>query len=178
MRRSDHGLEIGIGILSEHETDGWSYGRSMNLNCGRNLLLCLVCALGLLLGAASAAAQTTPRSEADPFATVLFPPELIMQHARAIRLTDEQRATITQNIEQLQSRVVRMQWQLTEQVQALRETLGRPRVDQDRAIDQLNRVLDTEKDIKKAHLEMLIRIKNVLRREQQAELARLREAAG
>ena len=79
---------------------------------------------------------------------------------------------------QLQSRVVRMQWQLTEQVQALRETLARPRVDQDRAIDQLNRVLDTEQDIKKAHLEMLIRIKNVLRREQQAELARLRAAAG
>lgn len=149
----------------------------MNLNGVRALLFCVVCALGLQ-GAASAAAQTTPRPEADPFATVLFPPELIMQHARAIRLTDEQRATITQNIEQLQSRVVRMQWQLTEQVQALRETLARPRVDQDRAIDQLNRVLDTEKDIKKAHLEMLIRIKNVLRREQQAELARLREAAG
>jgi Spy/CpxP family protein refolding chaperone len=68
-----------------------------------------------------------------------------------------------------------MQWQLTEQVQALRVTLARPRVDQDRAIDQLNRVLDTEKDVKKAHLEMLIRIKNVLRPEQQTELARLRD---
>jgi Spy/CpxP family protein refolding chaperone len=70
-----------------------------------------------------------------------------------------------------------MHWQLTEQVQALRETLARPRVDQDRAIDQLNRVLGTEKDIKQAHLEMLIRIKNVLRPEQQSELARLRDAA-
>jgi Spy/CpxP family protein refolding chaperone len=138
------------------------------------LLLAVVCALGVLVSAEPAAAQNTVKQEADPFAAVLYPPELIMQHARAIRLNDEQRVTITRHIEQLQSRVVRMQWELTEQVQALRETLARPRVDQDRAIDQLNRVLDTEKDIKKAHLEMLIRIKNVLRPEQQAELTRLR----
>ncbi|HEX6066377.1 MAG TPA: hypothetical protein VFZ04_19225 [Longimicrobiales bacterium] len=150
----------------------------MSVKVVRPLLLVFVCALGVLVRAENTAAQTAPKQEGDPFATVLFPPELIMQHARAIRLSDDQRATITRQIEQLQSRVVRMQWQLTEQVQALRETLARPRVDQDRAIDQLNRVLDTEKDIKKAHLEMLIRIKNVLRREQQAELARLREAAG
>ena len=92
------------------------------------------------------------------------------------RLNDEQRAAITRLIEQLQGRVLGLQWQLAEQVQALRETLGRSRVDQDRALDQLNRVLDTEKAIKKAHLEMLLRIKNVLRAEQQAELSRLREA--
>jgi Spy/CpxP family protein refolding chaperone len=133
--------------------------------------------LGLLHGAQDAAAQTAPKQEEDPFATVLFPPELIMQHARAIRLNDEQRAAITKLIEQLQGRVLGLQWQLAEQVQALRETLGRPRVDQDRAIDQLNRVLETEKSIKRAHLEMLLRIKNVLRAEQQTELARLREAA-
>jgi Spy/CpxP family protein refolding chaperone len=148
----------------------------MSVNVARTLLLVVACAAGLLR-ADTAAAQAAAKPEADPFATVLFPPELIMQHARAIRLTDEQRVSITRQIEQLQSRVVRMQWQLTEQVQALRETLARPRVDQDRAIDQLNRVLDTEQDIKKAHLEMLIRIKNVLRPEQQNELARLRDAA-
>ncbi|HET9439043.1 MAG TPA: hypothetical protein VFO52_02685 [Longimicrobiales bacterium] len=150
----------------------------MHINIGRGLLLAVVCALGVFFSAEPAVGQGTPKQEADPFAAVLFPPELIMQHARAIRLTDEQRVTITRHIEQLQSRVVRMQWQLNEQVQALRETLARPRVDQDRAIDQLNRVLDTEQDIKKAHLEMLIRIKNVLRPEQQTELARLRAATG
>jgi Spy/CpxP family protein refolding chaperone len=149
----------------------------MSVKLGRSVLLALLCALGGWISAEPVAAQAASQQEADPFATVLFPPELIMQHARAIRLNDEQRVTITRQIEQLQSRVVRMQWQLTEQVQALRETLARPRVDQDRAIDQLNRVLDTEQGIKKAHLEMLIRIKNVLRPEQQAELARLRDAA-
>ncbi|MGH7552086.1 MAG: Spy/CpxP family protein refolding chaperone [Longimicrobiales bacterium] len=133
--------------------------------------------LGVLLGVQSAAAQAAPKQEQDPFASVLFPPELIMQHARAIRLNDEQRATITKLIEQLQTRVIGLQWQLVEQVQALRETLDKTRVDQDRALDQLNRVLDTEKSIKQAHLGMLLRIKNVLRAEQQTALARLRDAA-
>jgi Spy/CpxP family protein refolding chaperone len=136
----------------------------------------LVCAVAA--GAARVVAQAAPKQEADPFATVLFPPELIMQHARAIRLNDEQRGTITKLIEQLQQRVLGLQWELAEKVQALRQTLDRPKVDQDRAIDQMNAVLDTEKRIKQAHLEMLIRIKNVLRAEQQTELARLRDAAG
>ena len=141
----------------------------------RSLLLAGLIVLGALLGAQPAAAQVAGKPEEDPFALVLFSPELIMQHARAIRLNDEQRAAITRLIEQLQGKVIGLQWQLAEQVQALRETLGNTKVDQDRALDQLNRVLDTEKSIKKAHLEMLIRIKNVLRAEQQAQLARLRE---
>jgi Spy/CpxP family protein refolding chaperone len=133
--------------------------------------------LALLCAARPVAAQAAPKQEQDPFAALLFPPELIMQHARAIRLNDEQRTTITKLIEQLQGRAISLQWQLAEQVQALRETLAKTKVDQDRALDQLNKVLETEKDIKKAHLEMLLRIKNVLRAEQQAELVRLRAAA-
>ena len=133
--------------------------------------------MAMLAGSAPAAAQTAPRQEADPFATVLFPPELIMQHARAIRLNDEQRNAITRLIGQTQGRVLGLQLELMEQVATLRATLARSRVDQDQALDQLNRVLDTEKSIKKAHLEMLLRIKNVLRTEQQTELARLRDAA-
>jgi len=135
-------------------------------------------AIVVALCARPLSAQTAaPPVQEDPFASVLFPPELIMQHGRAIRLTDEQRDAITRLIEQLQGRVVSLQWQLTEHVQSLRATLSSARVDQDRALDQLNRVLDTEKRIKQAHLEMLIRIKNVLRPEQQTELNRLRAAS-
>jgi len=149
----------------------------MSVNVVRSLLPVVACALGLLLSAGSVAAQAAPKQEADPFATVLFPPELIMQHARAIRLNDEQRNAITRLIGQTQGRVLGLQLELVEQVATLKATLARSRVDQDQALDQLNRVLDTEKSIKKAHLEMLLRIKNVLRTEQQTELARLRDAA-
>jgi len=142
----------------------------------RSLLVAGVVTLGLVR-AEPIAAQAAPKQEADPFASVLFPPELIMQHARAINLDDRQRAAITKLIEQLQGRAVALQWQLAEQTQALKQTLSRTMVDQDRALDQMNRVLEIEKAIKKAHLEMLIQIKNLLRPEQQAELIRLRAAA-
>jgi Spy/CpxP family protein refolding chaperone len=145
----------------------------MRHNWLRSLLLTAVIALGMV-ARGSVQAQTPPAQEADPFAAVLYPPELIMQHARAIRLSDDQRRAITAQIGQVQQRVIGMQWQLAEQVQALKQTLGGTRIDQDRAIDQLNKVLDTEKGIKQAHLEMLVRIKNLLRPEQQAELTRLR----
>jgi Spy/CpxP family protein refolding chaperone len=135
--------------------------------------------LALLSGSVAANAQDAPpRQETDPFASVLFPPELIMQHARAIRLSDGQRSAITEQIREVQQRVLGLQWELAEQVQALRQTLAGARIDQDRAIDQLNRVLETEKSIKQAHLEMLVRVKNLLRPEQQTELTRLRSAAG
>lgn len=128
----------------------------------------------LLAQADPARPPAAPRPAEDPFAAELFVPELIMQHARAIGLDDRQRSAIIQQITQLQGRVNGLQWELAEQVQALKETLGRTTVDQDRALDQMNRVLETEKSIKRAHLEMLIRIKNILRPEQKAALTRLK----
>ena len=99
-----------------------------------------------------------------------------MQHRRAIDLSDEQRDAISQLIGELQGLVVRLQWDLLDDVQRLTEIMSGPRVDLDRALDQLGSVLDTENDIKQAHLEMLVRIKNLLNANQQATLERLRAA--
>jgi Spy/CpxP family protein refolding chaperone len=79
-------------------------------------------------------------------------------------------------IEQVQGRVVRLQWELLDEVQQLTEIMSATRVDLDRALDQLDNVLDTEKEIKQAHLEMLVRIKNLLTPQQQTALERLRPA--
>jgi len=138
-----------------------------------------VAVLALLLAGASGAsadvqAQQQPGLQEDPLFETLFPPDLIMQHRRAIGLTDEQRDAISQMIQELQGRVVRLQWELLDEVQQLREVMGASRVELDRALDQLNEVLDTEREIKQAHLEMLVRIKNLLTPEQQEALARLR----
>ena len=129
-------------------------------------------------GAAELRAQQPPAVQEDPLFETLFPPELIMQHRRAIDLTDEQRDAISQMIQQLQGRVVRLQWELLDEVQQLTEIMDAPRVELDRALDQLEAVLDTEREIKQAHLEMLVRIKNLLSPEQQAALERLRESGG
>lgn len=144
------------------------------------------CAVALALlaggpGPASVAAQDTGAAEAirdDPIFETLFPPELIMQHRRAIGLDDEQRDAISRLISDLQGRVLSLQWELLDEVEELASVTGRPRVDLDRALDQMDRVLDTEKDIKQAHLEMLVRMKNILRPEQQTILERLRSEAG
>jgi Spy/CpxP family protein refolding chaperone len=122
-------------------------------------------------------AQQEPAVAEDPLFSTLFPPELIMQHRRAIGLTDEQRDAISQLIGDLQGRVIRLQWDLLDEIQRLTEITSGTRVDLDRSLDQIGNVLDTESEIKQAHLEMLVRIKNLLSAEQQATLERLRAAA-
>jgi Spy/CpxP family protein refolding chaperone len=106
---------------------------------------------------------------------MLFEPELIMQHRRAIDLTDRQRDEISALIQQLQGQVVELQWELLEQVEELSAALAGPRVDLDRSLDRMDAVLRTEQRIKRAHLSLLVRIKNLLRPEQQEILRRLRD---
>ena len=131
-------------------------------------------ALGAGALAAPLAAQDEQALAEDPLFATLFPPELIMQHRRAIGLTDEQRDAISRLIGDLQGKVVRLQWELLDEMQQLTEITSAPRVDLDRSMDQIENVLDTEKEIKLAHLEMLVRIKNLLRPDQQAMLEELR----
>ncbi|MFC1660942.1 hypothetical protein ACFL3S_05740 [Gemmatimonadota bacterium] len=135
----------------------------------------LVVLAGLALGPGFVGAQTA--QESDALEAMLYPPELIMQHRRAIDLNDEQRDAITRMIEDLQGRAVGLQWRLLDETESLKEALERPRVDQDRALDRLETVLETEKEIKRLHLELLIRIKNVLTPQQQEELDRFRSGS-
>ncbi len=136
------------------------------------IAMCLMVLAPMLLPAPGAAQDVF--DEGDPISSVLFEPELIMQHRRAIDLTDEQRDAISQMIQELGGKVVSLQWDLLDEMESLKEVLERPQVDMDRAMDRMDRVLESEKEIKQTHLEMLIRIKNVLRADQQQELVRLR----
>lgn len=123
---------------------------------------------------ASILAQDSQAVPQDPLFSTLFPPELIMQHRRAIGLEDDQRDAISDMIQELQREVVRLQWKLLDEIEQLTEVTGGTRVDLDRALDQMDSVLETEKQIKQAHLEMLIRIKNLLTAEQQGRLEEFR----
>ena len=146
----------------------------------RKLAAVLVASAALIAVTAptNLSAQEQPAVQQDPLFEALFPPELIMQHRRAIALTDEQRDAISRLIQQLQGRVVRLQWELLDEMEQLTQTMGAARVELDRALDQMSAVLDTEREIKQAHLEMLVRIKNLLSPDQQATLDRLRGDSG
>jgi len=133
-------------------------------------LLFVLPVLALMPGALNAQVEEEP----DPFSTVLFTAEEIMQHRRAIDLNDEQRDAITRLIEELQGRAVGLQWRLLDETESVREALEGPRVDLDRVLDRFRRAMETETAIKRAHLELLVRIKNVLTAEQQEKLRELR----
>lgn len=124
-------------------------------------------AIVLLLGAASVVAAQEPEPE---FAKYLFPPELVMQHQQALRLTPEQRTSITQGIRDLQLKVVDLQWKMQDEAQKLTGLVEGSRVDEAQTLAQVDRVLGIEREIKRAHMALLVRIKNMLTPEQQDAL--------
>jgi Spy/CpxP family protein refolding chaperone len=112
----------------------------------------------------------------DPLARFLFPPELVMQQQRAIGLKPEQRSSITRAIQEFQTKVLDLQWQMQDETQRFAELLDRPTVDQAAAMAQIDKLLAVEREVKRAHIGLLIQIKNSLTAEQQAKLAQARVA--
>ena len=100
-----------------------------------------------------------------------------MQHQQDIGLRSEQRAAITKAIQDFQSKVVDLQWRMQEQSQRLAAVLDKPAVDQTAALAQVDEVLGVEREVKRAHITLLINIKNTLSADQQAKLAAARGAA-
>ena len=113
-------------------------------------------------------AQQSPGE--DEIARTLYAPELVMRHAQTIGLTGEQRSAITAAIQDLQTTAVELQWQMAERSRALIELLSQSTVDESAALAQIDLLLETEQEIKRRHLAMLIRIKNLLNPEQQERL--------
>ena len=104
----------------------------------------------------------------------LFPPELVMQHQQKIELKTAQRTAITEAIQQVQAKVVELQWRIQEEAQKLSELVQATSPNEEAVLAQVDRVLATEREIKRAHMTLLVRIKNALTREQQAALKALR----
>jgi Spy/CpxP family protein refolding chaperone len=138
-----------------------------------------VVALMLLCAGTPVFAQGTgaPSGQDDRWARAFFAPELVMQHSRQIGLTDDQRNTITAAIQELQGKVVALQFRMLEEAQAALDVMEQPRVDESRAVQTVERVLELEQEVKINHVILLVRIKNVLTQEQQAMLRTLRDRA-
>jgi len=130
----------------------------------------------LALAATPLGAQERPPSDSSQdFGRYLFPPELIMKYQQKIALRPEQRTAITEAIQELQSKVVELQWRMQDETQKLSELMQPQTVREADALAQVDRVLAVEREIKRTHLLALIRIKNTLTREQQQTLNSLRD---
>ncbi|HTD59591.1 MAG TPA: hypothetical protein VK679_03010 [Gemmatimonadaceae bacterium] len=116
-----------------------------------------------------------PPSEGDPLAGYFFPPELIMTHQSELGLQDSQRAAMTSEIQKAQARFVELQWKMSAETERLKTLLGPPVVDEAKVLEQIDRTLAVEREIKRIQVALLVRIKNTLTPSQQSKLAELRD---
>ena len=119
-------------------------------------------------------APSTLEADAKALSENLFAPELVLQNEQKIKLKPEQRGAITEAVQQLQTNVGELQSRLEEDGGRFAALLKRETVGEGAALVQLDRVLAVERDVKRARIAMLIRIKNTLTAEQQATLRTLR----
>ena len=142
----------------------------------RNLLATLVLAVGPP-AVAQAPAMPAATPAPDPIGSKLFPPELIMTHQAELGLEDRQRDTILKELEKAQSQFPRLQWQLQAATEQLVKLLDAPQIDEAKALAQAGEVMKLETEIKRAHLGLLIRIRNTLSDTQRSKLQALRRAS-
>jgi Spy/CpxP family protein refolding chaperone len=139
---------------------------------------------GLLVSALLLVLLWTPPVQADPtmdmgpprgptFLRQLFLPTAVMRYQTEIGLTDTQRDAITAQMTEAHKRALDLRWQLEAKDAAFGKLLGAEKVDEQAAMSQATDLMRIEEQMKRVHLELLIRVKNVLTPEQQAKLRRL-----
>jgi Spy/CpxP family protein refolding chaperone len=140
----------------------------MNRNIGLTVLT-LVFATSM-----SATAQT---ASPDPIRDALIPPEVVMSHQQELGLSNAQRAAIESDVLIAQGHFVRWQSELSAATGKLVDILRESRIDQTKALAQMDAVLDLERQVKHAQLTLMVQIKNELTPQQQATAHDLAAAA-
>lgn len=110
----------------------------------------------------------------DPLAPLMFPPDMILDHARQLNLTDEQKTFVRSEVQKAMATYQDLQWKLQDQMDVLHETMKSTSVNEQQALAQLDKVLDLEREMKRLHIGLAVRIKNRLTPEQQEQLNKMR----
>jgi len=113
--------------------------------------------------------------ESGPSATELiernfFEPELIMRNQKAIGLTGEQQKSIREEVIKTMPRFTELLWQQSDEAEALIALFNQDRPDEKQVLAQLEKLLGIENEIKRLRAGLLVRIRNELTAEQQAQL--------
>lgn len=135
-----------------------------------------LCFCALLFLAAGAARGQQP--DQDPIGQSFFAPELVIQHQEAIGLNEEQKTYFKTEIRQAQLKFTELQWKLQDEMEKMVSLVKHPRVEEQEALAQLEKVLAAEREIKRAQVTLLVRIKNKLTPEQRAKLVEIRSKSG
>ena len=97
-----------------------------------------------------------------------------MGHQGELRIDDKQRDALVKELERAQAQFPRLQWQLQAATEQLSRLLDAPQVDEAKALAQAGEVMKLETEIKKTHLGLLIRLRNLLTETQRAQLQKIR----
>lgn len=122
------------------------------------------CAMMLLI------ATPTLAQDGDPLKKHFFPPELVMQHQRDLGLTANQKNTIKKAVQEAQTTFTDANWEIQDAMHAMADLVSGERVDEGEVLNQLETILGLERQIKRAQLTLMVRLKNTLTAEQQEKL--------
>jgi len=114
------------------------------------------------------------RPQRNPLERFFFPPELVMKNQEVLQLTEEQRGSIMQEVQQVQSEFTGLQWDLEREMEKLKALLREVKLEEDQILQQLETVLDLERRVKRGQMQLAVRIRNTLDEEQLRTLRRLR----
>jgi len=136
-------------------------------------------ALSLLL-LLTGQALWAPPPPVDPLAENLFPPEWVIFYQSEIGLTEEQRNILMVEIHKAEGRFTDLQQRLQKEAETLANLLKKEQVEEQAALAQFDKVFDRQREIQRAHLALVVGIKNKLSSEQQAKLREIKSkiAAG
>ncbi len=131
-------------------------------------------ALLLILALVGASFAPPAHAADDPLAGAFFPPEVVMRHLVDIGLDEAQQSGIKQAIVRAQTIFLDRQLAMQTELGKLQALVRPAHVDAAAVIEQLDRVLALEREVKRAQIGLLVEIKNLLRPEQQQRLEALR----
>lgn len=114
----------------------------------------------------------------DPLGEHLFPPELLIQHQQAIGLSEAQKEFVKGEIRRVQVQFTELQWQLQDEMAKLGMLVGQEQANEGEVLNQLDKVLGIEREIKRTQFSLLLRIKNLLSPEQRARLREIKARLG
>ncbi|GEM_PF-842099 len=107
-----------------------------------------------------------------------FQADLIMQNQQSLGLSEEQKTAIKEIMKKSISDFTELQWQQCAEQEAMSSLSRQEKVDEEKTIAQLDKLLNIENQIKKLQLSTLIKVKNLLTAEQQRKLRFMRSPMG
>jgi Spy/CpxP family protein refolding chaperone len=134
--------------------------------------IALLTTVGTLFAADKSAAPD------DPLAGAFFPPEVVLLARDVIGLTPEQRETFRACVEKTQPRSDELRKKLERETASLSMLAKKERLDEAALGAQLDRVLDSERELKHLQIGLLVAIKNLLTPEQQTKLSEIAKDGG